>query len=292
MYDFCDLQYTDEHQNCIYYTNATPQNLLTRTLRKGAYMTLKENDTNTLVFILEGSITSDIARYKNVTVNEGEFIFAENGNEMLIKALADSTIIWAGVKGQMSLCNEYSFKDLMAYYKKNKRRLGKETEPFKLPINHILRKELESTCDTLNKGMLCAHYQKLKINILLMLLRAFYTKDDLVRLFRPILNEDNEFKHAVQAAYNDQLNVQELMTALNLSESTFNRKFTKVFGMTAGKYITRRKKDQVLRYLLFSDLSEKEISEKFKFTPGYIVKFSKNHFGKTPSELRAEHETE
>ncbi len=288
MNDYCDLQYTDEHQNCIYYTNSAPQSLLTRTLRKGTYMTLEQDDSNTLFFILGGGIAINIARYTNVTVNAGEFIFAENGNEVLIKATDDTTIVWACMKDQMSLCNEYSFKDLVNYYNEHKRQLGKETAPCILPINHIIRQELECTCETINRGMLCVQYQKLKINILLMLLRAFYSKDDLVRLFRPVLNEDNEFKHAVHAAYNDQINVQELMTALDLSESTFNRKFTKVFGMTAGKYITRRKKDHVLRALLRTDLSVKEISEKFKFTPGYIVKFSKTHFGKTPTELRAE----
>lgn len=289
MHESCQLQYTSEHVNCIYYANEKSQTLFVRTLHEGEYMTLDNSMINILLFIIEGEIKINIDRFKNATVEKHRLFFAESGNGVLIKATHPTTIMWCTVKEQMTLCNEYSIKDLIRHYKKNRRRLGlRETELFTLPVNSVLEKELIATYDTLKGGMLCIHYQKLKINVLMMLLRAFTSKDNLVRLFRPILNEENDFKLAVCAAYNDSINVQELMTALNLPESTFNRKFVKVFGMTPGKYITNRKKDQVLRELLMTDLSVKEISEKFQFTPSYIVKFSKTHLGKTPTELRAE----
>ncbi len=283
------MQYASEHLNCLYYANDKSQTLFVRTLREGEYMTLDSDAVNMLLFIIDGEIRINIGRFRNATVVRHRLFFAESGNGVLIKAVCPTTIMWCTIKEQMTLCNGYSLQDLIRHYKKNRRRLGvRETEMFTLPVNSELEKELDATYNTLKGGMLCIHYQKLKINVLMMLLRAFTPKDELVRLFRPILNEENDFKLAVQAAYNDQINVQELMAVLDMPESTFNRKFVKVFGMTAGKYITQRKKDQVLRELLMTDLSVKEISEKFKFTPGYIVKFSKTYFGKTPTELRAE----
>ena len=35
-----------------------------------------------------------------------------------------------------------------------------------------------------------------------------------------------------------------------------------------------------------TELPLKEIAEQFNFTPNYLIKFCKDHFGQTPTELR------
>lgn len=56
--------------------------------------------------------------------------------------------------------------------------------------------------------------------------------------------------------------------------------------MTSGQWLTLKRKENILKDLLMTDLSPKEIAMKYNFTPNYLISFCREHFGNTPIGLR------
>lgn len=283
----CKLQYREEHFSCLYYGKEETLRISYGTLKSGKYLEVNTEKSNVLVFVIEGSILIHAGQKEKRKVDAGNLFFLESNIDVFLKAEETSKIMWCRLEDSMTLCNAYSFKNLTEWKKKHRKSVVvKPDEQVSLPIACFLFDEIKLTAKMMDEGMLCLHFQYLKINLFMLELRAFYSKHDLCRLFMPILNEEGEFKQDVIRVYNDSMNAQELMYSLQLPETTFNRKFRKAFGMSAGQYLLQKKKYKILREILMTDIPIKELSEKYNFTPNYIVKFCKNHFGKTPSQLR------
>lgn len=271
----------------MYYGKEETLRISYGTLKSGKYLEVNTEKSNVLVFVIEGSILIHAGQKEKRKVDAGNLFFLESNIDVFLKAEETSKIMWCRLEDSMTLCNAYSFKNLTEWKKKHRKSVVvKPDEQVSLPIACFLFDEIKLTAKMMDEGMLCLHFQYLKINLFMLELRAFYSKHDLCRLFMPILNEEGEFKQDVIRVYNDSMNAQELMYSLQLPETTFNRKFRKAFGMSAGQYLLQKKKYKILREILMTDIPIKELSEKYNFTPNYIVKFCKNHFGKTPSQLR------
>ena len=86
--------------------------------------------------------------------------------------------------------------------------------------------------------------------------------------------------------YACEINAQQLISLTGLPAATFNRKFKKAFGMTIGQWLNSKRKENILRDLIMTDLSQKEIANKYNITPNYLSNFCKEQFGSTPSSLR------
>lgn len=81
------------------------------------------------------------------------------------------------------------------------------------------------------------------------------------------------------------------MEKLNMSPTVFKRKFQDSFGNTPRQWLIQKKKEKLFRDIVMSDLTISELAEKYKFTVNYITTFCREHFGKTPTQLRSEWNT-
>lgn len=287
MDNLCKLQYRDEHFSCLYYGKEETQRISYGILESGKFIEVNTENSNVLVFVIEGSILVHAGQKETRKVESGMLFFLESNIDVFLKAEQCTKLMWCRLEDAMTLCNAYSIKNLTDWRKIHRKSVVvKPNEQVALPIVCFLKEEVVLTAKMIQEGMLCLHFQHLKINLFMLELRAFYSKQDLCRLFLPILNEEGEFRQEVIRAYEDSMNAQELMYKLDLPETTFNRKFRKAFGMSAGQYLIRKKRSKILREILMSDIPIKELSEKYNFTPNYVVRFCKTHFGKTPSQLR------
>ena len=281
------LKYKKEHTGCIYYT--TGQNAVIQVYEEKAShaITKAMSEKPTLVFVLKGVLHFAFADADPKDIRGGEMFLLPEGYEFYGVAKTDSSVVICFVSPSMAWCNQLSLKYLLKYTKPTN---ATDTLFTVLPISGLLQQELEQTKDTLQTGLFCYHYQHIKRDTIFLLLRAFYTKDELTRLFYPILSNDFNFKAKIMQLYSNSQNVNELIERSGFPVTTFNRKFKAAFHCTPNQWLTQRKKENMRHEIRMTDLPLKKIAEDFNFTPNYLIKFCKDHFNRTPTELRGTHE--
>lgn len=279
------LKYVKEHISCKNYI-AGERAIL-------GYLELKSNETfvredlgrSTLVFILRGCISVSTAGFINQSVEEGHMLLVPAGDCFYGRAITDVTILRSSFDQDMALCNKFSLKQLLSYMPTGCERKNLTV----LPIHKLLFKELEITLDVMKTGLLCIHYQRIKTEIVFLELRGFYTKEELARLFAPVLAEDSDFKTLVLQTSPHINDAKELMIALEMPASTFNRKFQAAFGMSAGQWIIQKKKEKLFRDIVMTEKTVRELARKYGFTVNYLTAFCRKHFNASPSELRSQY---
>lgn len=278
------LKYVQEHLTCKNYAKENPLLYIVR-LSKGKQVKRDHMDSLTLVFVLEGNLCVTTGIYINEEVAGGSMFIIPEGECVYIQGTVDTILMFCRLDTSMALCNEFSLKQLFKHIPQMPQEQG-ESDFAVLPMVELLIAELDTTRKAMESQLLCYHYLEVKRDIFLLMLRAFYLKEELAFLFKPVLSEDFDFKKSVLAHYTYGANSQQLASLLNLSAATFNRKFKKNFGMSVGQWLISKKKENILRDLLMTDLSLKEIASKYDFTPNYLINFCKEHFGDTPIGLR------
>ena len=101
-------------------------------------------------------------------------------------------------------------------------------------------------------------------------------------------SDDNvkNFWDKVLQFYTCDINAQELCAKMEMSSAMFNRRFKRAFGMPCGEWLNSKRQVQVLMDLKTTDLSVKEIAEKYNLTPNYLTDFCKKFLGDVPGNLR------
>lgn len=83
-------------------------------------------------------------------------------------------------------------------------------------------------------------------------------------------------------------NVRELAGLSLYSESGFKKQFQKVFGSPPSDWLRTQKASLIFHDLNCSDLSIKELSDKYEFaTVSSFTTFCQHLFGKTPGQIRS-----
>ena len=280
-----ELQYVQEHVSCRNYAADGPI-IQIRTLNRGEFLNFDCNHRPFLGFLLRGTLLWSYDAGDPLRIRAAEMFFIARSETFRSQAEEQVQIVLCYLDTTIALCNEYTIKSLSNYLTF---RNPDETpfEPIRLPIGEHLMAELETTQAAMATGLLCFHYQREKRDIFLLMLRGFYSKEDLAELFRPVLGEGFDFKQVIQRLYTPSINVQEMIEQTGLPSTSFNRKFMKSFGVTPRKWLIEKKKKDILRDLMMSDRSLKEIARTYGFSPNYFIEFCRTHLGAPPHELRA-----
>lgn len=279
-----ELLYVREHVTCANYAADGPI-LQTRTFEPGASLNFGSDHPHFLCFLLQGRF-----RFRHNLEDRGEIgvremIFIPRGDLFRGVALEPTSVVLCFLDAMIALCNEYTIKHLSDYLVETGTIHQSDASAI-LPIRSILFAELEVTRAAMDTGMLCFHYQREKRDIFLLMLRAFYSKEELAEFFRPALGEDFDFKHQILKLYTPSIRVTEMIDRMGLPSTSFNRKFIKVFRTAPKNWLLDRKKRDILNDLLMTDLSVKQLALKYGFTPNYFNKFCQQHLGGSPAELR------
>ncbi len=284
----CEIQNKEKHLDCACYCNVKRKQIIYHEdLPVCGFREFECTEENVLVFVMQGQITINVKQHKGLVIDSGNMFFVESGVKFFVRSDCGASLIWCDMKGTLSLCKQFSLRTLISYVRKNRKIFKEYKEQFcTLTMIDLLETELSNTQEIMCRKMMCIHFQHLKINVLMLILRTFYSKRDLSRIFLPVLNEEYVFMQEVLRHYEETMNVNELIDLMGISQSTFNRKFKKAFGVSAGQYILARKKEKMMRDLIMTDISVKELAEKYCLTPNYMAKFIKTNFGKSPTELR------
>lgn len=278
-----ELLYAQEHVSCKNYA-AEDAIIQIRVVDQGECLSYGDDHRSFLFFLLQGEMRCQCNTQETVSMHAHEMCFVMRGEIFRGEALGHAVALVCFLDATIALCNEYTIKSLsqVAVNMANE----DLSVPYILPINDILLAELNTTQVAVNTGLLCYHYQRGKRDIFLLMLRGFYPKIELAKLFHPILSEDFDFKQVIQLNYTSQMNVGDMIACTGMPPASFNRKFMKAFGTTPRQWLTQKKSKSILCDLQMSDLTIKEIACKYGLTPNYFIKFCQLHLGNTPIELR------
>lgn len=280
------MKYRKAHLACENYASNNRAIWKVWELEAGKLFVKESLKRPTLVFVLEGELDISTACTIGKRVFSGEFFLVPAGDNFYGNAVRNTLFMSCSFTRDIALCNRFSIEQLRDCLPQ-KGEFEKKGITL-LPIHSLILKELDATRQVLQTGLLCIHYQRIKLEVILMELRGFYRREDLAALFAPILGKDNDFKDRVMRIYPEVNTAKELAEKLNMSATGFKRKFHETFGTSAKQWLIQKKKEKLLRDILMTDMTVAELAEKYKFTVNYLAAFCKEHFGKSPTELRVE----
>lgn len=282
-----ELKYRKEHLVCENYISDERAILETAEVKAGKYLIREDVERNTLIFVLYGEIDISTAGLASQRVREKQMFLVCAGDSFHGKAVTDTSLMRCSFGRDMALCNRFYIDQLQKIIPASCPQMAHGITL--LPIHELLLKELEITREIMRMGMSCIHFQRTRRESLFIELRGFYQKEELARLFEPILGMDNDFKDSILQVYSQVETAQELIGKLNMSPSVFKRKFKETFGISPRQWLLRKKEQKLIRDILMTNTTIAELAEKYKFTANYLTTFCRTHFGKTPTELRKEY---
>lgn len=281
------LKYVKEHLECRNYATVEQSILQFRIFKAGENVVKEATDSSALLFLLSGEIELSTSSVLSQKIEGPSMLFIASGEDFCAKIKLNTTLVRCRLDLQTALCNRFAIEHLNQLKGNRNMKAEKNRIPV-FPIHSLLYTELEAAIEAIKLGLMCVHYHQIKRDALLICLRGFYTRGQLADLFAPILGVESEFKEKVIKSYSDVETVKELMIALNMSPTTFKRKFHQAFGTTAKQWLIEKKKERVFRDLIMSHTPIAELADKYKFSENYMTTFCKEHFGKTPTQIRAD----
>jgi len=94
------------------------------------------------------------------------------------------------------------------------------------------------------------------------------------------------FKKFVLENYMKVKTIEQLISMMHIAKSTFYKRFSKEFGLSAQQWIINKKKECILLNSTQSNMTVKSLMYKSGFdTASNFTRFCKSNFGCTPTEL-------
>lgn len=156
-----------------------------------------------------------------------------------------------------------------------------------LTINDRIYKFVELMQECVDDGLKCEYYFEIKIKELFFLLRTYYSKEELLGFFSPLLSHNARFMNLMYQNRNAK-SVYELVDISMYSESGFKKQFQKVFGTSASTWLRNQKASLIYRDLHCSELSIKELADKYDFSSvSSFSTFCQSKFELPPGQIRA-----
>ena len=191
--------------------------------------------------------------------------------------------------GRLPLCNKYDLVDLQYQVRqRNGRHLPPPSRQFpQLAVCEELVAFYSDLSHNLDEGLNCLHFHRLKQEELCILLRGYYSLEDLYILLKSVIGSSDNFKDFVLENYQHVNDVSDFALLAHMSVRNFQRKFKEEFKWPVREWLNERRAERILRDIRNTDKSIAEIATSYGFaTASYFTVFCKQYFGMTPSELR------
>ena len=281
------LFYQEEHKTCYHYAEKSTATFKVYHLQHDAPPAQARLECSLMVFVVEGESLIRYGAGKPFVVPAGRFFLVEPGTLFTGHQQVPTLVMTMAFVGAPQLCNIYTLENLV----RDTQGASLPVDPhFTLPIRPRLREFLDLVMHCLDDGLSCAHYHELKREEFFLLVRAYYSKEELAALFRPLLGIDHDFRRQVlEVCAKGCCDIAAMAGQLNMSTATLQRKFKQTFHETAGQWLLNRKAERIVRQLKTTSLTFDQICFENGFSsPAYFSNFCKRVFGKTPTQLRNE----
>ncbi len=275
------LRYIHEHKTCANYKADIGTGFRSLNLKGGQPLVLKSADSHHLLFFLKGDFLLDYAPFARRRFGGGQMAFVPRGADFRGRAETDAEAVDMYFDQLLSRCDKLQLDAYAALC----RDMAPDFSP--LPIRHPLDTFLRLLTCCLRAGMGCAHLHMLKHQELFLYLRAFYSREELARLFHPIIGRSFDFKQFIYEHAADGDSVEQLASMAAMSRSTFQRKFKETFGEPANTWLRRQMGQRLVDALSAPGATLKEVTDHLGFSSASALnRFCKRFFHCTPTELQ------
>lgn len=272
----------NDHVMCSEYATADKVIFKHIFIEAGSVTYRRYIDESLIVIVIKGMLELSYGDIEKQCVGDGMMFLASKNFDLHINSLEDTEILLCAFSVNLNICPKISLRQLMRYVPE-----GAGYKLYCLPVDSRIRKYAELLCDTIDDGLECINYHRIKRDELFIYLNVGYSNKELASFFYPVLSYDMDFKDFVLTHYKEIHDVKEFAMKANMSLSTFNRNFKNAFNDTAQKWLLARKSENIIEDIVMTDMTFYEISEKYNFSsPSYFVTFCKRLFKLTPNELR------
>lgn len=273
--------YFCEHADCRVCTETVEKGFEYIETQKGEKYVFEMTDSYTIAFILKGSALVSCNEYIDVPFKEGEIIIWPTKSQCSWESLSDTAAIVMQGSGEMLPCDRIALKGYADYW------LNAIPQFKGLAIKPRLMEFLISVKNYLNDGITCPHIHKSKQYELATIFRAYYSPDELMSFFLPIIKNTHEFEHFIMDNYLHMKGVKEFVDLSGMNLSTFNRKFKAHFKESPYQWIIKQKSKHIYHELSTTDNSLASIARNFHFSDAsHFNRYCKSKFGASPSEIR------
>ena len=279
-----EICHKDKHMACFYYGKGKGKDALIEMLELP--LGTMENislSSHEIVFLVKGRLSYAVFGYDPVELTEGNLTFVPIGITVSYEAKAECRLFIIRQANGLRLCHAFSIEQL--YDKSEAKDMPEEIIP--LEFNPRLSHFLSGLMDTYTDGLLCSYFFEAKITELFVLLRNYYSDEQLYRLFRPILSPDTEFSEFIRRNHHKYKTINDMADELHLTPVQFSNRFRKVFLQTPREWMQNEKAKRIYTEICSTNNPLKQISDEYGFAvQAHLNRFCKKTFGMTPGEMR------
>ncbi|MDR1644894.1 MAG: AraC family transcriptional regulator [Tannerellaceae bacterium] len=248
--------------------------------RKDKILQIKEKHLNHILFLLEGEMNISYHEFRNHLCRAGEMIFIPQDSIATAEAFTEIKYLLLSFNNQIILHEDMNWNELKEFD-------GERNVFHKLDIRPPLPDVLESISFYHKNKIACTYLDEVKEKEIFLMLKVFYSKQEVARFLKPLLKQDMDFKAYVIKHYINAKNVEELAKLCDLSVRAFTRKFKMHFDDSPYRWILRQKANQIKILLADKKISLQAIIKEYGFSsPAHFTTYCKKQFGQTPSAYR------
>ncbi|NDW09608.1 AraC family transcriptional regulator [Dysgonomonas sp. 520] len=138
------------------------------------------------------------------------------------------------------------------------------------------------------QGSVDDDFSILKIKELSLVMKNFYSREELQFFFKTYLTNNLCFSEQVRSHLAYIKTVRQLAERMNYSYSGFNKRFRKTFGMSAYSWLRQQKTNVICHDICYTNKSLKQISAENKFTSlSHFNEFCHKVLGDSPRKIRS-----
>lgn len=280
--------YRKEHLACKHYDRSEKPLIEVVRIVKGERRKLSTVN-NEIECVIEGRMRYFFGHFPPYEAARGQMIFRPSGGEYAYEALSNAMVVIFRTHNHVMLCNNFSVEKLYGLSE-----AGGYDEPEEdkehigtMEINARMWHFLNGIIDCVRDGLKCTHWFELKVRELELLMRMYYTKEELYLFFYMILSGNMTFSEYVRLNWRDFRSVKELAESMHMTEKTFRMKFKPLFGQTPHRWMAKNTARIVYKEITSTQKSFKVISAECGFTSEtQFTRFCKKELGETPTKLR------
>lgn len=274
------LLYVEEHRSCFNFRKEEGSEAKLA-YYKACDTLNKDNRETELVFVLNGRMRLSYEKFRGTPISEHSILLIPAGTHYCMNFEEETRLLTFMVRTSLRFCEGYAIEQLFAECP------DMEPEFFALEFNQRIIAFLDSFVPMLDDGIMCCRYHNIKLEELMLLMRAYYTKTELARFFSPMLSAKAEFSDFVLKNYSKAASVQELAALAHYSLSGFEKHFRKVFGVSAAQWIRQKKAGNLYHDLIHTNMPIKQLCQHYGFSShANMCDFCNRHFNATPTQIR------
>ncbi|NDW10772.1 helix-turn-helix domain-containing protein [Dysgonomonas sp. 520] len=253
-------------------------NMMFVDLEKGKQWTARQ-DYCRIILVISGRLNISFSDVKEESISASKFFFLPAGYGCLINALEKSFFVSIGINDEDYLYDSCRMNELKS---------AEQQGVSYLPFNDVMSGYIRSLLIYKGKNIDYNFLADIKAKELICILKASYAEEQLSGFFSTYLTNNLHFSEQVRKLTKSVRNVRELADQMHYSYSGFNKKFRKVFGVSAYSWLRQRRANTVYHEIYHTDKSLKQISTDNKFaTLSHFNEFCHKILGASPRQIRS-----